>query len=74
MEPERDPAPVADDGDARLIDADAAARIAVLHSGDDGWILVRPNRSLTRTDLLVATADCHRRDRPLRWTARKGCD
>jgi len=30
----------------------------VLKSGDDGWILVRPNRSLTRTGLLVATAAC----------------
>lgn len=58
MEPERDQSPVAADGDAGIIDTDAAARIAVLHSGDDGWILVRPNRSLTRTGLLVATAAC----------------
>jgi uncharacterized membrane protein len=58
MEPERDQFPVAADGDAGLIDTEAAARIAVLHSGDDGWILVRPNRSLTRTGLVVATAAC----------------
>lgn len=34
------------------------ARLSVLRSGDDGWILVRPNRSLTRTGLVVATAAC----------------
>jgi uncharacterized membrane protein len=58
MEPEHDHAPVTPGDETGLIDADAAARIAVLRSGDDGWILVRPNRSLTRTGLLVATAAC----------------
>ncbi len=58
MEPERDETPAVAGGDAEWLDTDAAARIAVLHTGDDGWILVRPNRSLTRTGLLVATAAC----------------
>lgn len=58
MEPKRGETSAAPADEAEMIDADGAARIAVLHSGDDGWILVRPNRSLTRTGLLVATAAC----------------
>ena len=58
MEPE-DPASVAATRHGEeTVDLDAAARVSVLHSGDDGWILVRPNRSLTRTGLVVATAAC----------------
>jgi len=37
---------------------DAVARVAVRHDGKGGMILVRPNRSLTRTGLLVATGAC----------------
>jgi len=34
------------------------ARLATLRSGDRGWILLRPNRSLTRTGVLLAGGLC----------------
>lgn len=58
MHSERDPFPVGDSGAIESIETAAAARIAMLRSGDDGWILLRPNRSLTGTGLIVATAAC----------------
>lgn len=35
-----------------------AARLSTLRTGEQGWILLRPNRSLTRCGLFVAAAAC----------------
>jgi uncharacterized membrane protein len=58
VEPDHAPSTALADDAVEAAARDGTARVAMLRSGDRGWVLVRPNRSLNRTGLVVAAAAC----------------